>query len=108
MLTDMNTLWAIDHLRSYPQEAGFNNVVVAVIFHVDGELGGATASVPDVAFVKLNPESFIPYNELTPEIVLGWVKESLGATGISRIESDLLSFLTAKPKETAILPLPWK
>ena len=103
----MNILWTIDHLRSYPKEAGFDNVVVAIIFHVDGELGGATASIPDVVFVKLTPESFIPYNELTHDIVLEWVKESLGVTGISKIESDLLSFLTAKPKETVILPLPW-
>lgn len=52
------------------------------------------------------PSNLIPYEALTEEIVVGWVKAKLGAEEVSQIESSLAAEILEmkKPKEESGLP----
>ena len=41
-------------------------------------------------------DSFIPYDDLTHEMVVGWVKESLGAENVAALEDNLEAKIAAK------------
>jgi hypothetical protein len=55
---------------------------------------------------------FIPYENLTESIVLGWVQTSLGAEQVTAIETALQNNVTAqkaaKEAETEKTGLPWR
>jgi hypothetical protein len=57
-------------------------------------------------------EGFIPYSDLTQEIVVGWVKSLLGTAGVSSIETPLRNNVTAQKAaqeaETVKNGLPWR
>jgi len=56
--------------------------------------------------------TFIPYNELTEEIVIDWVKSFLGTSKINEIETSLQNSVTnqklTKEAETVKTGLPWR
>ena len=62
-----------------------------------------------VGFVD-RPETMIPYDELTKEIVIGWVQSNLGENGVRAIEDNLNAQIEAQvnpPIRPEILPIPW-
>ena len=87
-----NYTWTVDSL--YTEDIGTElNYVVDVIFTVSGEevVDGKTySSVLDgnaLKFDVIEQEDFIAYDDLTNEIVVGWIKESLGAEAVSSFEA---------------------
>ena len=52
-------------------------------------------------------QAFIPYEELTPEIVTGWVKEKLGEEQVESIESALSSQLDDQQTPKNASGVPW-
>ena len=54
---------------------------------------------------------FIPFSDLTEDILLTWVKDSLGETAVTEIENILQSELqarkAAREAETEVYGLPW-
>ena len=56
-----------------------------------------------------DPQSpdFVPYENLTEEIVLGWVKEQLTDLKVSQIEGQLASVLDQKINPTTSVGRPW-
>jgi len=59
-----------------------------------------------VTFEREEGSSFIPYEELTEDIVVGWVKEKIGEEGISEIESQLKKEID-KQKVITVTGTPW-
>ena len=55
---------------------------------------------------------FVPYEDLTEPIVLGWVQTALGATAVTATETALQNSVTAqkaaKDAETEVSGLPWR
>jgi hypothetical protein len=54
---------------------------------------------------------FVPYADLTEEIVLGWVKETLGENGIISIEACIQGQIDSEinpPQVPVNTPLPWE
>lgn len=52
-------------------------------------------------------DEFIPYEELTPEIIITWVKNKLGEEQTSLIEASLASQIDEKINPVRTLGLPW-
>lgn len=53
------------------------------------ELGFARAlNYTSLEFKEAEPD-YVPFEDLTEEIVLGWVKEKLGAEGVNTIEKEV-------------------
>lgn len=74
----------------------------------DGEV--STQSMGMVELETENIENFIPYEQLTEEIVLGWIKSKLGPN-LANHEINNASWIDSvinPPKPTTIQsPLPW-
>lgn len=49
----------------------------------------------------------IPYASLTPEVVVGWVKEKLGEEQVTSMEEALTSQLEEKITPSSVSGLPW-
>jgi hypothetical protein len=106
----INYTWIVTQLLTETIEGNENYVVIAhcETIGVDGEY---SASVPNVIqFSTEDVTVFIPYEDLTEEIVVGWIKESLGEEGVLSIEASIQSQIEAQknppvtPQET---PFPW-
>jgi hypothetical protein len=106
----INYTWKVTQLLTETIEGNENYVVIAhcETIGVDGEY---SATVPNVIqFSTEDVTVFIPYEDLTEEMVISWIKESLGEEGVLSIEASIQAQIEAQknppvtPQET---PLPW-
>jgi hypothetical protein len=85
---------------------------------VNGELIGTdeaskiTASIGwNVQFAEVaDTDNYIPYDQLTEEIVLKWVKETLGPQGVGSLEANIqgqINSILNPPVSPSSQPLPW-
>ena len=84
------------------------NYVVNVLWTVTGVDGDHTASIGgNTQFDSSQaPENFIPYDQLTPEIVTGWISPEQIASAQACVQGQIDSMITppVSPENT---PLPW-
>ena len=84
--------------------------VVNVLFTVTGVDGTHTASIDgNIQFAeKSSDNEFIPYDQLTEEIVLGWINEATDnqANYYANIDGQISSMVNP-PVSPANTPLPW-
>jgi len=104
--------WSPTTLIGYPQYEGHTDVVTTVFYTVVADDGaGHTANFSSIQQTPLDPlVPFIPYPDLTPEIVIGWVQSNLGESGVNSIYANLDAQIEAQinPPVTPVnLPLPW-
>lgn len=104
--------WSPTSLVGYPTFDGQTDVVTRAFYTVladDGE--GHTADYSNFALTPIDPSSpFIPYPDLTPEIITGWVQSALGPDKVAAIEESLaiqIQRQVTPPPEPEVLPLPW-
>jgi len=105
-----NFIWNVTQLYTETIEGKEDYVVLAncETIGVDGEY---TASVPNVIqFSTEDVSVFIPYADLTEEIVVGWIKETLGEEGVLSIEAAIQGQIDSQinpPQVPVNTPLPW-
>ena len=103
----MATTWQIK--RMFRQAD--NDLVVRVRYSCTAEAEGNTASVEGrvVLTGDANDPNFIPFANLTEEVAVGWVKDSLGAEEVAAVEAQAQAKITpaAPSSPTAIPGLPW-
>ena len=78
--------WAVTALYT-ETIAGEQNYVVIANYEVVGVDDTYSASLSNIA--RFNTESvtpFVPYADLTEAIVIGWIQDELGETGVSNLE----------------------
>ena len=83
--------------------------VVNVLFTVTGTDGTNTASINGNCQFTSDQESvFIPYSDLTEEIVIGWINEATDnqANYYANIDGQIASIVNT-PVSPANTPLPW-
>jgi hypothetical protein len=104
--------WTPTQLIGYPTFEGETDVVTRAAYTVLGDDGeGHTADYSNWQETPLDPSvPFIPYADLTPEIVIGWVQFALGPDHVAAIEESLaiqIQRQVTPPPEPEVLPLPW-
>jgi hypothetical protein len=105
-----NFIWNVTQLYTETIEGKEDYVVLAhcETIGVDGEY---TASVPNVIqFSTEEVTNFIPYADLTEELIVGWIKEVLTEKGVLAIEESIANQINAEknpPVTPEITPLPW-
>lgn len=52
-------------------------------------------------------ENFIPYDQLTEEIVIGWTKEKLGEETVANMQASLSANLDQQQTPTQAAGVPW-
>jgi hypothetical protein len=102
--------WKVTQLYTQTIEGNEDYVVIAncETIGVDGDY---TASVPNVIqFSTQEVGTFIPYADLTEEIVVGWIKEVLEEDGVLSIEASIQGQIDSQinpPVSPENTPLPW-
>lgn len=103
--------WAPTTLIGYPEFQGKTDVVVSAFYTVSATDGKYTATNQGTQQFVLDPEApFIPYNDLTPEIVIGWIQSALGVYGVESTYANLDAQIEVQinpPITPVALPLPW-
>ena len=104
--------WTATSLIGYPILDGETDVVTRAFYTVladDGE--GHTADFSDFAYTPLDPSvPFIPFADLTNEIIIGWVQYNIGPEMVASIEGSLaiqVERQVTPPPEPEVLPVPW-
>jgi len=100
--------WTVDTMVNYPTYAGQTDVVCVVNWICEGTNGtqtGRSAGASGIPFIAADP--FIPYADLTNDIVIGWVQETLGVEGVAAVLADIdgqIAYAATAPQSN---PLPW-
>jgi hypothetical protein len=105
-----NYTWAVTAL--YTETIGTEqDYVVIANYEVVGVDGTYTASLSNIArFSTESMSTFIPYAELTNDIVIGWIQTDLGVDGVANIEACIQGQIDSQinpPVVPVITPLPW-
>jgi hypothetical protein len=104
--------WTATALIGYPTFDGETDVVTRASYTVLGDDGeGHTADYSNWQETPLDPSvPFIPYADLTNDIVIGWVQAALGPDRVASIEESIAIVIQRQvtpPPEPEVLPLPW-
>jgi hypothetical protein len=105
----MTTTFKIANLKRKPTTGLVFEVTYIMNFELEGEtdrkVGMETFEGDETS------ETFVPFENLTEEIVLEWVKESLGEEKIAEIEASYKASLeeriTRKANPTFLTGTPW-
>jgi len=91
--------------------AGEQNYVVIANYEVVGTDGTYTASISNTArFSTANVDNFTPYEDLTNDIVVGWIQSELGVDGVANTEACIQGQIDSQinpPVTPQNTPLPW-
>jgi len=95
--------WNCKTVDVYPQEEGETNVVYNVHWIVTGVDEDYSASRIGTQVVPLNEGgTFIPFEDLTNEIVAEWTKEASGEEQVTQIEASVASEIEGKINPTSV------
>jgi len=107
--------WSVTSMSTLPNVPNQPNYVVLV----NGQLTGSNGATPPVTasigynvaltVEDTNPD-FIPYNQLTESVVLGWVQAVLTPQGVSNLEANVdgqINSIVNPPVTPSAQPLPW-
>lgn len=95
------TTWSIAQLERHTADG----IVFTAHYTVDANDGTYSAGAyGSIGLEQPNPNNIIPYANLTPEIVIGWVQDRLN---VEEIEDSLQSQLDEKNAPTTATGLPW-
>ena len=104
--------WTATSLIGYPVLDGETDVVTRASYTVladDGE--GHTTDYSNFALTPIDPSvPFIPYADLTNDIIIGWVQYNIGPDLIASIQGSLAIQVERQvnpPPQPEVLPLPW-
>lgn len=103
--------WTID--RMYTVNQPDPEYVVNVLWTLTGDQDGTIASISGGSqFAPPADENgnFTPYDQLTQEQVIGWVKDGLGPQGVANYEANVqgqIDSILNPPVSPQDTPLPW-
>jgi hypothetical protein len=96
----MNFTWNVVQMDRQVAD-GFVTTVHYTVSAVDGEFTASTYGT--VGFTKEEMD-YVPFEQLTPEQVIGWVKDSLGQ---ETVEEGLAAQIEAQKNPVQLSGLPW-
>ena len=90
---------------------GEQNYVVIANYEVTGVDGTYSAYLSNIArFNTASVTPFVPYEDLTEAIVIGWIQSELGVDGVSNLEACIQGQINSEinpPVTPQNTPLPW-
>lgn len=101
--------WTITNLYTKTVE-GQQDYVVTAMFDVVGVDGDFSSTVTGSQIFEVAGENFIPYADLTQDIVVAWIKEELEESGLLSITACIDGQIESQinpPVVAVVTPLPW-
>jgi len=96
--------WSIANLERHTADG----VVFTVHYTVNAEDGTySTGAYGSLGLEAPEPDNMISFDNLTNEIVLGWVKGKFGEEKVAEIEAALQAQLDEKHAPSKAVGLPW-
>ena len=92
--------WAINNLEHYVTDG----IVYLVHYSVVADDGTCTNSIYNSTRLEQPEGDIIPYTDLTPEVVIGWLQDKLD---VPAIEASLQAQLDEQATPTKAVGLPW-
>lgn len=95
--------WNCKTVDVHPQEEGETDVVYNVHWIVTGVDGDYSVTNIGTQIVPLSEGGdFIPFEDLTNEIVVEWTKEAMGEEQVTQIEASVASEIEEKINPTSV------
>jgi hypothetical protein len=95
--------WNCKTVDVHPQEKGETNVVYNVHWIVTGNKEDYSVNNIGTQIVTLDPETpFVPFEDLTNDIIVGWTKEAMGEEQVKAIEDSIASQIAEKENPTSV------
>jgi hypothetical protein len=102
--------WAVTALYTETID-GHQDYVVIANYEVVGTDDTYSASLSNIArFSTESVTPFIPYADLTEEIVIAWIQGILGTDGVDNLEACIQGQIDSQinpPSVPVLTPLPW-
>jgi hypothetical protein len=97
--------WRVANLERETAEG----VVFTVHYTISAEDGVyASSAYGSLGLEPPDPETMIPFAQLTEEIVVGWVKERLTEEKVEEVEAALQAQLDEQHSPSKAVGLPWQ
>jgi len=85
----MATTWNLKNVQVYNTLDGNNDVIYLVNYNVTATGNGGVYILSKEATIDTSSiTDFVPFEDLTEEIVLGWVETDLGTDGVAAIDQE--------------------
>ena len=102
--------WAVTSLYTETVNDEINYVVIAnyTVIGVDDTYSAELSNIARFSTASVSP--FIPYAELTEDIVIDWIQQELGPDGVSNLEACIQGQINSQinpPVVPVNTPLPW-
>ena len=95
--------WNCKTVDVHPQEEGETDVVYNVHWIVTGVDGDYSATNIGTQVVPLSEGgTFIPFEDLTNDVVVEWTKEAMGEEQVTQIEASIASEIEGKINPTSV------
>jgi hypothetical protein len=102
--TTTTTTWGIAQMERHTSDG----IVIVVHYTVDANDGTYSAGAYGSVALEAPEGNVIPYADLTPEIVIGWVQEKLGGEEkVAEISAALQKQLDEQRTPTTAAGVPW-
>jgi hypothetical protein len=89
----METNWSLNNVKVYNTLDGNSDVIYLVNYNViaSDDNGNVFTLSKEESIDTSNITDFVPFADLTETIVIGWVKDGLGASGVAEIEQEAIN-----------------
>jgi hypothetical protein len=105
----LTNTWNVLQMDAYPQYHGETNVVFLVHWDLTATDGEYTGYVYGSTRITIeDSDVFTPYENLSKEQVIGWVKGALGEQMVTSYEKNVKKQIESARNPTVVKPaLPW-
>ena len=102
--------WAVTALYTETVNDEIDYVVIAnyTVVGVDDTYSAELSNIARFSTASVTP--FVPYQDLTEAIVIGWIQDELGVDGVSNLEACIQGQIDSQinpPVVPVNTPLPW-
>ena len=95
-------------MLNYPVYDGQPDVVFSVNWSCSGTDGTFSGNYNGGTGIPLATSTpYIPYDQLTNDIVIGWVQSALGEDGVKTVYTDIDAQIAYAAVQIQNTPLPW-
>ena len=104
MTTTTTTTWNIAELARHTADG----IVFTAHYTVDANDGTYSAGAYGSIGLDAPEDNIIPYADLTPEIIIGWVQDKLGEEQVESISAALQGQIDEQRAPSKASGLPWQ